>query len=110
MDRPVREDDVVDRGVAPTSGGLVDDLEPRPLALKLADVEGIAAHRPAASARGAADVLSVDEQAQTQLARVGPAADPEVDEPAVDREFGAGELALVLVGGPGVLAVPHHMR
>ena len=42
---PVGEDDLIDGRVAPAPRGLVDDLEPGLLALEVADVERVAAHR-----------------------------------------------------------------
>ncbi len=107
VERPIREDDLIDGGVAPAPGCLVDDLKPSLLALQVAHVERVFAHRADIAARGPADSLPSTMQAQAELAQLGAAADPKMDESSFDGEFGAGQRARVKVGGGRVFPVAH---
>ncbi len=91
--RAIAERDSPDSDVSPSAGVRVDDLEhalapaPRP------NVEVAKRHPVAVASSGRANDLAVHEQVEARLPRVIAAADPELNEVAVDREDLTGERA-----------------
>lgn len=91
---PVGLLDLVDVDVAPGARLVVDDLDPRLLALQFANRPMLPGELLVVGPGGRADDLAIDEQVDARLAFVVAAADEEIQEPALDGEFRRGQFSM----------------